>query len=578
MPGTDLGGVRRSTRFWVGTVVLGIALVAALDVYAVRFAAAERTLYHADQLAYWSFSRGLAAAIVDAPLSAVAAIADSVAHAELNLLPAAPVSAAMVVLGPSRAAYLVSIFSIYGLAVVLTLCAALMAVRDRRQPQPPAPVLVGAAAAMLMLPSLWQPVFIGYLGLGGVALGLLILALYLRRQAGELTLKELLLIGFLVALLALFRRWYGIWSVGFCLVVAAESTWLAWRNRRLGRPAILAALRPAAAIGAGALATLLVLAAPLVLGRLGGGYTEEFAAYGVGGLGERLVAVVAEYGVVLLGIAAIAGFGLARRPAFRRVAGVICLQLAVVFVAMVGLQAHDPQHWYLYSAGLLVLVGTWIAVTLQSLAGDRRRRIVAGLLVGLGLLTTAAVFLPAAGPAADRFGPLVPRLRVRPKVRTDLEQIGQLLGRLDAEMRRRPGYIYVLGSSPRFSDQVLAFANLSLGTDHPSTAAILSSAHVDRRDGFPRLILEADYVVVGDPVQVHLGREQQQVVVVPAESFLEGRDIAGAFHRLPGQYDLEGGVEVSIFERVRRIRTDELDALSDRLRESYPDRPDIYEP
>ncbi len=119
MPEATLNGGPRLTRLWVAMVCLGIALIVALDLYAVRFAAAEHTLYHADQLAYWSFSRGLSEAMVRAPLSAVSAIADSVAHAELSLLPAAPVSAAMVLFGPSRAAYLVSILTIYGMAVVL---------------------------------------------------------------------------------------------------------------------------------------------------------------------------------------------------------------------------------------------------------------------------------------------------------------------------------------------------------------------------------------------------------------------------------------------------------------------------
>ncbi len=165
-----------------------------------------------------------------------------------------------------------------------------------------------------------------------------------------------------------------------------------------------------------------------------------------------------------------------------------------------------------------------------------------------------------------------------PRCRTDLDQVKKLLDRLDLEVRRRPGYVYVLGSSSRLSDQILAFANLSLETDYVSTTAILSSAHVDRRDGFPRMLLEADYVVVPDPVQVHLGADRQQVVVVPTESFLEGRDIAGAFERMPGEYVLDGDVRVTIFERVRPILPEEIDQLSDRLRSRYPDRPDIFAP
>lgn len=578
MPEADLNRRRRRTRFWVATVFLGITVIAALDLYAFRFAAAERTLYHADQLAYWSFSRGLAETMVESPLVAMAAVAESVAHAELNLLPATPVALAMVVVGASRAGYLVSILSVYGLALVVALGWALVSVRAPGKAPASGPVITGALVALLLLPSLWQPVFIGYLGVGGVAIGVVILALYLRRQAAALTTRELLLIGFLVALLALFRRWYGIWAMAFCCVVAAESAWCAWRNRGIGWRAVAAASRPAAWIGAGAAGTMILLAAPLVFRRFAGGYTEEFAAYGTAGLADRLQSVVSEYGLVTLVIAVVAGVILARQPAHRRIVVVIGGLLGLAFFAMMGLQAHDPQHWYLYSAGLLVLVGSWVVAVLEARPTIGRRRLVGGLLVGVGVVVTACVLLPSAGTFADLAGPLVPRMRVRPAVRNDLDQVEALLARLDAEVRRRPGYIYVLASSSRLSDQVLAFANLSLGTDHLSTAAILSSSHVDRRDGFPLLLFEADYVVVPDPAQVHLKPADQQVVLAPTESFLEGRDIAGAFNRLSGEYRLDGDVRVSIFERVRPIRRDELDALSERLRESYPDRPDIYRP
>jgi hypothetical protein len=577
MTGADLEGGRRRVPPWLGALALAVVTAAVLDLYAVRFVAAERTLYHADQLAYWSFSRGLTEAMMRSPLSALGAVSESVAHAELNLLPAVPVSAAMTVLGGSRTGYVVAILTVYGPAVVLALWAALAATRDPRSPTTIPMAVTGLAAALLLLPSLWYPVFIGYLGLGGVAIGLLILALYLRRPAAHISTRELLLIGFLLALLALFRRWYGIWSIAFWAIVTLESAVGAWRSRGLGRAAVASAVRPAAVVTAAAAATALLLAAPLLAQRLTGGYTEEFVAYGASSLMQRVGAVITEFGLTTLAFAGIALGVLVKRPAYRRSAAVIGGHLVVVFLVMSSLQAHDPQHWYLYSAGLLLLVGTWSVAVLGS-DSRSRRRLAAALLLGVGLVTTVSVLVPTAGTAAGHLGPLVPGLRVRPKVRTDLDQVRGLLGRLDAEVRRRPGYIYVLGSSSVLSDQVLAFANLSLGSEFLSPSAVLSSAHVDRRDGFPRMLLEATYVVVAEPVQAHLGVDQQQVVVVPATSFLESRGIAAAFRRLPGEYHLDDDVTVSLFERVRPIRDDELAEMSDRLRASYPDRPDIYGP
>ncbi len=125
---------------------------------------------------------------------------------------------------------------------------------------------------------------------------------------------------------------------------------------------------------------------------------------------------------------------------------------------------------------------------------------------------------------------------------------------------------------------MLAFSNLSLGTGHPSVKGFLESAHVDRRDGFPRGLLLADAVIVTEPVQIHLRADDQRVVVEAARSFRDETDIARAFQRLPVSFALDGGVRVFVFERVRTTTAEELEGFSSRLRDAYPDRPEIFTP
>lgn len=564
---------------WGVALILAAVILLPLTFFTVRFVAAERTLYRADQLAYWTYSTGLAAGLTSHPVAAVAHVADSVANSELNLLPAVPIATSMVVLGPSRLAYVVSVLDIYGLAVILALVMALVTIRPEGSSPAPQAVFAGAASAILLLPGLWQPVFLGYLGLGGVSLCILILALYLRRDAADLTLLDLMVIGFLIALVAIFRRWYAFWSVALCAVILGESVAAAWRCRGEGRRRVLGMFRPAAVIGLSSVVTLAVLAAPVAARRLSGGYSEEFVGFASGGgVGGTLQAVVTEYGVLTLAVAAAALIGLVRRPRTRRMAAVIGFHLALTFTMMSGLQAHDPQHWYLYAAGLLVLMGSWIVRLLEGCVRDRTQVLASAVAIAMGLLVSAAVLLPIAAPVADAVTPVLPGLRVRPAVRQDLDEVARLMTELDAATTRRPGYIYVLGCTSVLSEQSLAFVNRSLSTEFSSPRWILQTAHVDRRDGFPHMLLEADYVVVPDPPQINLRPSEQQVVILPTTSFLEGTDVAKAYRRMPGEYHLDGGVRVAVFERVRPIRADEIGDLSARLREHYPDRPDIYSP
>ena len=562
-----------------GWIALAAVVLVALAGIATRFVASEHTLYHADQVAYWEIARGLAHELRSAPWIATQRFAWSVAHAELNLLPALPIAVVMMAAGDSRTAYVASVMSIYGLAVVTLL---LVAVRWGSPDgfRPPAwTVIAATATALLLFPALWRPVFIGYLGLGGVALGLAAFTLYFRSDPLSVRWQQLALIGFVIALVALFRRWYGFWAVAFCLIVLLDGARLTWTMRGAGRRGLWRAVRSPVIIGCTASVTLLVLATPLIRHRLTPGYAQEFVAYArSAGFAGRITELVREFGLIPLVLVLAASGILARRRSTRRTGILVPIQMVVTYLLMIRLQGHGPHHWYLYLAGALFLVGLAVARALSSLDTARARAALAIGLIGIGLVVTASVYAERAGRAADVAGALVPRHRVRPLVRRDLAEVRRLLEFLDAQLDRRPGYVYVLGSTGTLSDQSLAFANRSLGTSFRSPGSILQSAHVDRRDGFPKMLLEATYVVVPQPAQTGMVAREQQVMVIPTASFVSGENIARAFRRMPAEFRLEDGVRVWVFERERDIADDEVAALSEQLRAAYPERPDIWRP
>jgi hypothetical protein len=574
-------GDRGPTRIasFAGWLALALVVLVVLGALATRFVALEHTLYHADQVAYWEFSRGLAERLGSEPWAAVQEVAWSVAHADLNLLPAVPIATAMLAVGDSRAAYVAAVMSVYGLAVVAMLMVAVCWASPDGSRPPAWAVIVATLTAVLMFPALWRPVLLGYLGLGGVALCVAVFTLYFRADPETVSWQQLVLIGFLTAMVALFRRWYGFWAVAFCAIVGLD---LVWRFRS-GRPSsgreLWQTLRAPLIIAAGTGVTLAALAAPLLAHRLAPGYAQEFAAYARStGIAGRLGELVREFGLLPLGLVVAAAVFLAWNRSTRRLGTLVPLQMALTYLLMVRLQGHGPHHWYLYLAGALFLVGSAVARCLSRLRTTRAHAVAVGALVGTGLLVTGSVYAGWLGPVADLMGPLVPRHRVRPLERNDIAEVQRLLGFLDEQVARREGYIYVLGSTGTLSDQSLGFANRSLGTAYRSPASILQSAHVDRRDGFPSMLLEATYVVVPEPVQTGIVAGEQQVVVIPTDSFVRGENIALAFRRLPVEVLLEGDVRVWVYERERDITADEVAELSALLRSAYPDRPDIWRP
>jgi hypothetical protein len=554
-------------------------MIALIDVYAVWFVTAERTLYHADQVTYWSYSVNLAHGMVTRPLGALLAVARSVSEMDLNLLPAVPIAVMLAIFGSSRLAYVIAVISIYGLAAVVSSVWAVGALArrlgiERRELYPWA-----GLGAFVLLTTIWRPVFIGYLGLGGVAIGSAALGLYLAQPKDRTNARTLLLVGFLAALVVIFRRWYAFWSLAFGALVVIDSAWSFLDRRDWSGRALWRAVRTPLLVASSAAVTLLVLSPVITVQRLTTDYADRFSAYSVDqGLAQRLGTVTTEFGLGLIAVVICFTLTLLAREHTRRTAVLLVIQLAVTYLAMVTVQDHSPQHWYLYSSALITLIGLGLLQLSSDILNPRwLKAVLTGCLV-VAVTTMAAIYLPAAAPSADILGPLVPGNRLAPEIRGDLAEVDRLMRFLDRRLESDPGFTYVLASSGTLSEQVLAFTGLSLGRSYRSTPTILQTAHVDRRDGFPRALLEARTVLVAEPIQVHLNPDDQLVVGVPAASFLKGENIGRAFRRLEPVFTLQGNVRVFAFARVRPIRAEEVDALSGLLAAAYPDRPEISRP
>ncbi|MBV8361158.1 MAG: hypothetical protein JO189_24955 [Deltaproteobacteria bacterium] len=117
-----------------------------------------------------------------------------------------------------------------------------------------------------------------------------------------------------------------------------------------------------------------------------------------------------------------------------------------------------------------------------------------------------------------------------------------------------------------------------MGTQYEVTAKILTSAEVDKRDKFPLMLLNAEYVLVAVPIQYHLRPQDQRVVGLPAEALLMQKNIGNAFSRLPESFLLDDNVKVYIFRKIRPITKEELSELEKECERVYPDRPDVCIP
>ncbi len=564
--------MRRSATIGAGAI---FALVVA-NLFWSSFVEREHTLYAWDHVAYWSLTASLAEDLRTNPVVALANVGRSLAQDELNLLPSMPLAPSLALFGQSRRAWILTVLNIYALpALLLGLWAVWRWGERPGNDWDQGLCAVVWFATILLFAPLWEPLALGYLDIGGLilifaAIGLAVGTTPLQRREAAM---RGLATGVLVAVLLIFRRWYAFWSLSFCVVVALGALIAVVRCMKTGR-SVFDALRTPLTIGAGVVGALAVLVGPRLATMAGTDYGDRFIHYKVHpSVWAELGGLVGHFGALPLGIAAAGALILLKSEKTRWFAAGLMTQLVVIAVLFRRVQDPTPQHWYLLLPGLMLLTAGGLTAWLSALGGAGRRW---GLVfvVALGLVVTAQVF----GAVSFVPSPLAPSPRVVPRVRTDLAEFERLMTWLDGRLDMGSQWIYVLAATGAVSDSSLGFTNFSLGTRNRSSAHVLMTAQVDRRDGFPDGLLLADIVILPLPVAVRGGGETQRVVEVPAGFFLEGAGIAEAFVRLDEIFTFDGGVTAHVFERFRPNTPAELQVLSDQLKTYYPDRPEIWTP
>jgi hypothetical protein len=549
---------------WIGIPVALILAVGA-NVWAIAYVSAERTIYSWDWATYWLMFQRLGWLLGSDPVTALREIRGSIAESDYNLLPILPFMPFEAVFGPGRLSYILAITN----AAVLPSAALMALIAERASAgRSPGRFLLCMAGA-LGLHVLWAPALRGLPDVVGVAIACTILLVYFSGPPQADRLTRPVGIGLLLCLLILSRRYYLFWGISF--FPAAMLAYLLGTPRAdLNRKDFLAILRNLAVAAAVCGALLLALAAPLLRRIATTDYSAAYAAYrselvGAGAAGQ----VIGHFGIALLVLCA-GGLGwLARRKDTRSLGVLLIVQAVLALGLFLRVQTLlGVQHYYL----LVPAAGIGIAAAIAALWSSElrfgwRAGGVAAVLAVVGLSSVAAF-----SPSNLAAGPLMPSKRYPPLVRSDLPELQRLLATLAA---LKPDQVYVAASS-----QTLNWSILKMGCQNaqPDLCPHIAVAQdIDMRDGFPRAMLDADYVVLATPTQYHVRPEDQQVVGIVARDIREGRGVGASFAPLPGGFALAEGVKVAIYRRIAPLRSDAVKALGEELARSYPQARRLFE-
>ncbi|HEY8562270.1 MAG TPA: hypothetical protein VIL74_17980 [Pyrinomonadaceae bacterium] len=565
-------GLRKSAPL---LILFGFTL--ALIVYfVVGFVARERFIYFWDYWTYYHLFADLGRKFADQPLKALDSINVSMRKSEYNNTGVVPLMPFYFIFGAGRAAYVAAVAVVYGFSTIVFFPALLKKITgfDGGARRIEKLLFFALAIALLgLLPQFWIPVLLGYYDVGGVGLIFLILYFYFRKGWREQTTKNLIVIGLTVFALVIFRRWYAYWPVGFFAALAAREifSFLAGgrdlKNLKTGLKNILIA-------GAASALVYFALATQIAVRMLKTDYGVIYSAYrSNAGVFEDLSKLYGYFGTFTMLLALGGAARMLASKALRARALFLGVLFAVTFYSFTRTQDMDFHHYYWALSILIIFAAVFAVETFRRLESLKSQTALVSVLLLLSAANFATVFSGKAGTFLSPVEFLFSKARLAPKVRNDLDELHRLLRTLDELTRARRQMIYVLSSSTSLNSSILIVGCEQFEPELLLLKERIFYGHdVDKRDGFPFQLYEADFVVVADPPGYHLRPGDQKIVGVLAEQFIKGQTVGGAFKKLPAEFTLDDASKVFIYQKERKYTADELMSVSRMFTGFYPEQ------
>ena len=529
-----------------GTAVLAVALV--VNVITALYCTGTATVYYWDTNIYWSSSTMLAGQHLG--LSQLRLVAESVITQEYNYLLSFPLSLVMRVLGTNRYVFLFATVNLYVLPALLG-----MLVLGRRSKY--GGILLCCATPMLLYTALT-----GFVDVAAAGAGIWAFVIYTDESRPQAA--RGILTGGLLTLVFLLRRYFFFFTVSFGI-----AAFLALLVRRSQWKSFLTM----AVTGVGF--SLFFGQSFVVSQVLSANYADTYSAYDQGRWID-LVMLCRYYGYIMMAVALVCAVFLLLRSESRYSALLSLCQPVLCLFLFTRIQSHGQQHLLLYLPAFCFALAGGMELLPE-------RRAVRWVPWALALCTLGSSFLPRTPPphpSEIAVPDPLPAFTYVPGQRTDLAQLVALRVYVDSLSAEEQKTAAVLASSFTFNSSIYDNTLRSLNIPQsggPSTSMIYF-ATVDKRDGFSWNALTADYLIVADPVQTHLGADNQHILTVLAQPVLDGTGIGTAYRRLDQSFPLEDGVTVYVYERTREITQAEYQAISDTLVALYPDYAQQYQP
>lgn len=517
----EIGEKDFSLKSWQKNIIYFLIIALIVNILAVIYITKSSVIYFWDDATYWDISRKIASGAINEG-GFWRNVYASAGTQDYNYIAALPSAFLARLFGESRLVYVLGLVNMYLLPSFIVVY--MLARKLSKAPK------IATAIVILICPSMMFLTFNGFVDIGGLLICLLCFNLYYAK-GGEGRIWRYAVIGVLLVLMMLWRRWYAFFAVSFVTAMLADC--VLFKRKWQG-----------AAVSIAVCALLLTVCfRSFLINQLIRDYGSLYADYKFS-VSTDFKLITRYFGVIFIAVLAAASIAAGIKKKEMRTV-FIWLQMIVCLFMFISTQTHGQQHLLLYVPSLIMLT----LITIKHINKE-------WMLIGISVLAIANslnVYIPRLQPKSlneIKGLALIPNFSMLPQSRGDTDEILALKQKLDTTVYEGDT-LGVLASSFVLNEDILKNVQPSLGVKQIRDNYIVSLPQVDSRDRDLSSLYNVNYVLVALPAQTHLAEGSQTVVTEAVRSFENYTDIATAYIEIPECEAVIGDMTVKLFWRVR---------------------------
>ena len=518
----------------------------------------DNYIYYADYSNYWIKSIKMNQFMDENGFKTLDEIYKTIKHDQYNDFIVLPITLMEKIFGFDFRYFVFSVYLIYAIPSSLLFTNLLMIISGEKKIN-----LLFCPIIILSYIPLLLPLRMGFADIACLVPIGLILNLFFKSQFQEkIESKKFIAIGLLILILVISRRYFTFWFIAFFMInfllIVVKSIYL--KKVSVLRFGII----NLSIAGVTSVIILLVFFYPFFELTFLTDYKDLYSGYRKLDWGGHLRSVQYRFGYIFLGLAALGVYSLIAQKKYYFVLYLV-LSTVFIFIYFVSYNDFGPQHYYLIIPFVILLILGIINFPKQKFS----KYIIGFLLILFG----CNFYLSVLSNKSEKLShSLLIKSNAFKLVRDDYNEIETLVN--DIKSNYENGFFtYNLSNSEILHTSIIQ--NFDLPKRTVSTEGILYSQHVDKRDKFPNELFKADFVLVADPVQLHLKPKDQQLIVFFNDAFLDGK-FKNHYKRVK-TYNLKNDVKIHLLKKEKGFLPEEIKLIKSHFENLYPDYPNMYD-